>query len=116
MDVDHEEEPVSPSTSSSPSLAPGPFLTPNGVDHAKNDNVNGDGSPVPPPHRAPPAEPQPPPKPTIDAEACKAAGNKFFKMGDYDKAIKEYSKGVLMTTCFQASTHAGCANTMFCSN
>ena len=93
MDLD-QEEPVSPSTSSSPSLAPGPFSLPNGVDHAKNENVNGGGSPVPPPHRAPPAEPQPASKSTIDAEACKAAGNKFFKMGDYDKAIREYTKGV----------------------
>ncbi|MCJ1248601.1 hypothetical protein MMC30_005819 [Trapelia coarctata] len=93
MDID-QEDPISPSTSSSPSLAPGPFSVPNGVDHARNDNVNGDGSPVPPPHGAPPAEPQAPPKPTIDAEACKAAGNKFFKMGDYDKAIKEYGKAI----------------------
>jgi len=93
MDVD-QEDPVSPSTSSSPSLALGSFSVSNGVDHAMNDNVNGEGSPVPPPHRALPVEPQPPPKRTIDAEACKAAGNKFFKMGDYEKAIKEYSKGV----------------------
>ena len=99
MDVD-QEEPLSPSTSSSPSLAPGAFSAHNGVDHAMNDNVNGDGSPVPPPHRAPPTEPQPSPKPTIDAEACKAAGNKFFKIGDYDKAIKEYSKGVLHKDMF----------------
>lgn len=99
MDAD-QEEPLSPSTSSSPSLAPGPFAAPNGVEHVKNDTVNGDGTPVPPPHRAPPTEPQPPPKPTIDAEVCKAAGNKFFKMGDYDKAIKEYSKGVFHSDVF----------------
>ena len=29
-----------------------------------------------------------------DAEACKAAGNKFFKAKDYDRAIKEYTKGM----------------------
>ena len=41
-------------------------------------------SPVPPPHRSP----------SVDAEACKAAGNKFFRMQDFDKAIKEYSKAL----------------------
>jgi DnaJ family protein C protein 7 len=46
-------------------------------------------SPTPPPHRSP----LPPPKPAVDAEACKAAGNKFFKAHDYEKAIKEYTKG-----------------------
>jgi DnaJ family protein C protein 7 len=35
-----------------------------------------------------------PPVPTIDAEACKAAGNKFFKARDFDKAVEEYSKGM----------------------
>ena len=87
-----QDEPVVPSSSSSPSMAAGAFPTPNGVDHGM-ENVNSDGSPVPPPHRVP-AEPPQPPKPTIDAEAFKAAGNKFFKMRDYDKAIREYSKGM----------------------
>ncbi|OAP59124.1 hypothetical protein AYL99_06422 [Fonsecaea erecta] len=44
-------------------------------------------SPTPPPHRVPPA-------PKVDAEACKAAGNKFFKAKDYDRAIVEYTKAV----------------------
>ena len=93
MDVD-QEEPVSPSPISPPPVSPGPFGDINGVDHME-DVRNGDGSPVPPPHRIPvPNEPQPPPKPSIDAEACKAAGNKFFKQRDYDKAIREYSKGL----------------------
>lgn len=48
----------------------------NGTDEGK--------SPTPPPHR---------PQPTVDAEACKAAGNKFFKAKDYKKAIAEYTKG-----------------------
>ena len=92
MDTE-QDEPVLPSSSSSPSMVSGAFPASNGVDHGM-ENGNGDSSPVPPPHRVP-AEPPAPPRPTIDAEACKAAGNKFFKMGDYDKAIREYSKGVL---------------------
>lgn len=97
MDVD-QEEPKSPSTSSAASGS-GPFAPTNGVDH-ENATGNGDAVPVPPPHRSP-VETQSPPKPTIDAEACKSAGNKFFKMGDYDKAIREYGRGVL-----KASPHS----------
>ncbi|ETN46126.1 uncharacterized protein HMPREF1541_00310 [Cyphellophora europaea CBS 101466] len=44
-------------------------------------------SPTPPPHRV-----QPTPK--VDPEACKAAGNKFFKAKDYDRAVQEYTKAV----------------------
>lgn len=51
--------------------------------------MNGDDSPVPPPHKAP----SPPPKPAHDPEACKATGNKYFKAKDYSRAIEEYSKG-----------------------
>ncbi|MCJ1387172.1 hypothetical protein MMC18_000012 [Xylographa bjoerkii] len=91
MDVDQEESVMSSPTSftSGPS---GTFTSTNAVDQGSA-SANGDVSPVPPPHRAP-VEPQLPPKPTIDAEACKTAGNKFFKMGDYDKAIREYTKAV----------------------
>jgi DnaJ homolog subfamily C member 7 len=32
--------------------------------------------------------------PTVDAEAFKTAGNKFFKMKDYGKAIREYTKAI----------------------
>jgi hypothetical protein len=39
-----------------------------------------------------------PAKPPVDAEACKTSGNKFFKAKDYDKAVKEYSKGMLSVT------------------
>lgn len=41
--------------------------------------------PTPPPHMSKP--------PPVDAEACKLAGNKFFKGGDYARAIQEYTKG-----------------------
>ncbi|KAF9636763.1 Tetratricopeptide TPR-1 [Lasiodiplodia theobromae] len=51
--------------------------------------TNGDNAaPPPPPHRTPTS---PPP---VDAEACKAAGNKFFKAKDYPKAIQEYTKAI----------------------
>lgn len=32
-------------------------------------------------------------EPPVDAEACKALGNKFFKTKQYEKAIEEYTKG-----------------------
>lgn len=62
--------------------APGAFPgeEPNGVDDRD------EKSPTPPPHRL-----QPTPK--VDPEACKAAGNKFFKAKDYDRAVQEYTKG-----------------------
>ena len=60
---------------------------PNGVTNGVNGHAESERSPTPPPHK-------PPPKPPIDAEACKAAGNKFFKAKDYYKAIDEYSKGL----------------------
>jgi len=59
----------------------------NGVDG--HEDMNGDESPAPPPHKTP----SPPPKPAFDAEACKATGNKYFKAKDYTRAIAEYTKG-----------------------
>ena len=72
--------------------------------------VNGSSQPPTPSHEAPGAfpdeatngvsdsdekSPTPPPhKPQVDPEACKAAGNKFFKAKDYDRAIEEYTKGM----------------------
>ncbi|EXJ89405.1 hypothetical protein A1O3_02472 [Capronia epimyces CBS 606.96] len=58
-------------------------------DGTTTNGVNGhdERSPTPPPHRVPAA-------PKVDPEACKAAGNKFFKAKDYDKAIEEYTKAV----------------------
>ena len=52
-------------------------------------DMNGDKSPIPPPHNVT----SPPPKPAHDAEACKATGNKYFKAKDFTKAIAEYTKG-----------------------
>ncbi|MCJ1481131.1 hypothetical protein MMC06_001287 [Schaereria dolodes] len=90
MDVDQEDSvPASPSSPSS--NTPGAFSNPNESNHING--VNGDAGPVPPPHLVS-TDVSPQPKPMIDAEACKVAGNKFFKMKDYDKAIREYSKAI----------------------
>ncbi|KAI9872777.1 MAG: hypothetical protein M1830_001207 [Pleopsidium flavum] len=93
MEIDQDEDGPASSLPSSPppAMSPGPFTGTNGVNGVNG--ANNDGSPVPPPHKTP-TSPPPQPKPTVDAEACKAAGNKFFKAKDYDKAIKEYSKAI----------------------
>lgn len=86
--------------SSPPPRSPGFFQEING---GTNDDRNGDSSPIPPPHgiktTSPPplawSQPpqQPPQQPSVDAEACKSLGNKYFIAKDYKKAIKEYTKG-----------------------
>lgn len=86
--------PLEPST-------PGSFPTANGT----NGNMS-EQSPTPPPHRVL-TSPIPPPKPAVDAEACKAAGNKFFKAKDYERAITEYTKGSILM-------HAQGSATLFC--
>lgn len=89
MDMDHDESlPSAPS--SPPPLAPGAFQEMNGG--INDDRINGNSSPVPPPHRTNPFS-SPPPQPTIDPEACKSLGNKYFITKDYKKAIAEYTKG-----------------------
>lgn len=53
----------------------------------QTNGVNGtseERSPTPPPHRS---------SPTADADSFKLAGNKFFKDGDYSRAVQEYNKG-----------------------
>jgi DnaJ family protein C protein 7 len=77
-----------------PEVPPGAFPTTNGVngEHGR-ESTDGEEGPVPPPHRTP-TSPEPE-VPKVDAEACKAAGNKFYKAGQYDKAIAEYTKGLL---------------------
>lgn len=97
MEVD-ADPPENPST-------PMAWQQMNGADN--EDHANGDASPVPPPHGSNPAT-SPPPKPSIDPEACKALGNKYFKAKDYSKAVQEYSKGrvsamVLLTLHFHPS-------------
>ncbi|KAK5125419.1 hypothetical protein LTR85_000528 [Meristemomyces frigidus] len=71
---------------------PGAFPQTNGVNGEHKEEE--DAKPVPPPHRTP-ASPSPEPeKPAVDAEACKAAGNKFYKAKQYEKAIAEYTKAI----------------------
>ena len=69
------------------SEASGPHQNINGV--SDHDQMNGDGSPIPPPHKTP----SPPPKPAYDPGVCKATGNKYFKAKDYTRAVQEYTKG-----------------------
>lgn len=50
-------------------------------------NGDNDRSPTPPPHRSPP--------PNSDGgESFKLAGNKFYKQGEYERAIQEYNKAL----------------------
>lgn len=92
MDTD-SNEPVSSQDAESPATplktAPGGFPeNVNGTLNGVNWDYGDEKSPTPPPHRVPMAE-----TPKIDAEAAKAAGNKFFKAKDYPRAIAEYTKG-----------------------
>jgi DnaJ family protein C protein 7 len=74
--------------SSSPDDSPLAFSSsePNGFHAEKTEQT-----PTPPPHASVPPPPVPPPQ--VDPEACKLAGNKFFKAGDFARAIQEYTKG-----------------------
>ena len=72
----------------------------NGVtgEHTQSSENEGDEGPAPPPHRTPTSPSPQPEMPKVDAEACKAKGNKFYKAGQYEKAIEEYSRGSLHFT------------------
>lgn len=85
-----ERPPTPMDIDSSPSSAPGAFPMSNGVDGDKEND-----SPRPPPHRSSTGGSMKV-EDAGDAEASKAAGNKFFKAKQFDKAIAEYTKG----TCF----------------
>ena len=90
MDVDELQVPTSPVKTSPPvtpsQSAPGAFPDPTTNGDTNGVNGHDEKSPTPPPHKEPPLPP-------VDAEACKAAGNKFFKAKDYPRAIMEYTKG-----------------------
>lgn len=104
MDVDYDSR--APSVPSSPPpMSPGIYQ-----DLGRDEDRNGDSSPIPPPHginttsspspapktpfpAPPPVQPLQPQLPTIDAEACKTLGNKYFIAKDYKKAVKEYTRG-----------------------
>lgn len=93
MDVDGSDQngvasPPPPSPPLTPSqAAPGAF--PENTNGPSTEMNGEDKSPTPPPHRTPM-------KPPVDAEACKAAGNKFFKARDYLRAVTEYTKGATL--------------------
>ncbi len=82
-----------------------PMSGTNGMNGGHDREAEGDGEgeeqqPVPPPHMTPasPVAAQQPAKPAVDAEACKAQGNKFYKAQQYDKAVEEYTKGLCATS------------------
>jgi len=86
MSTDGEPpSPIDIKMSPSPPPTPGAFPPTNGVNGSDENEI-----PKPPPHKVASPKPEEPP---VDAEACKAAGNKFFKAKQYDKAIAEYTKG-----------------------
>lgn len=88
MDVDRETPAAasSPPNQSSPKF-PGAANPPLNGDNAANSE-----GPPPPPHRSNPSSPVPTAE--DEAEAYKAAGNKFFKEKDYRNAIIQYTKGM----------------------
>ena len=83
--MDLDDPPTTANGASQPATpaqeTPGAF--PNGNGDANGVSDHEEKSPTPPPHK-----PQ-----KVDPEACKAAGNKYFKAKDYDRAVQEYSKG-----------------------
>ncbi|KAH7354312.1 small glutamine-rich tetratricopeptide repeat-containing protein A [Plectosphaerella cucumerina] len=104
MDVDRESTgaPSSPSTPAAASAAapqPAPQTAfsvpiPNGlnINTAVNGTSGGEDAPMPPPHKSNPSSPVPTTE--DEAEAYKAAGNRFFKDKDFKNAIVQYSKAV----------------------
>jgi DnaJ family protein C protein 7 len=104
MDVDRESTgaPSSPSTPAAASAAapqPAPQTAfsvpiPNGlnINTAVNGTSGGEDAPMPPPHKSNPSSPVPTTE--DEAEAYKAAGNRFFKDKDFKNAIVQYSKGM----------------------
>ncbi|UNI14029.1 hypothetical protein JDV02_000710 [Purpureocillium takamizusanense] len=97
MDIDREPPVNGNGAAPSSSSSPPPPVTPNPSAQA-NFSVpipNGtahDEAPAPPPHKSNPSSPVP--TPMEDAEAYKAAGNRFFKERIYSKAIEQYTKAV----------------------
>lgn len=80
-DAENHGDPMVESTPEPASRAP----TANGVNgHQQTDDAA--SSPI--------AQPDSPQPPSVDAEACKEAGNKFYKAKQYDQAIEEYTKAI----------------------
>ncbi|PVH87041.1 TPR-like protein [Cadophora sp. DSE1049] len=92
MDIDSEGPNGAPTSPPPQPNMPGAFDSPkpNGTPAAPNSE-----GPVPPPHKSNPTSPAAASPPTAEeAEAFKAAGNKFYKAKEYKKAIEEYTKAV----------------------
>ena len=89
--MDSDRETPAPSS-------PVPGKSPVAANGMNGDDRQEASPPPPPPHRTPTSPQQengPQQSPSADAEAYKAAGNKFFKAKEYGRAIQEYSKGSL---------------------
>ncbi|KUJ21035.1 TPR-like protein [Mollisia scopiformis] len=100
MDVDTEGPVAAPTSPPTQPNLPPTFETPTPKTNGTNGPANGpkekeQEGPTPPPHKSTPTSPTPAPGPAVDeAEAFKAAGNKFYKAKEYKKAIEEYTKAV----------------------
>lgn len=88
MDVDRGASAAPPS---SPPVQPRVTIPIPSPTNGNKENTNGEGPP-PPPHKSNPSSPVPTTE--DEAEAYKAAGNKFFKERDYRNAIIQYTQAV----------------------
>ena len=87
MDIDRE----SSTTPQIPVAAPTPIPAPSQNSPITNGvpNENEERSPTPPPHRSSPSQALS----DDGGESFKLMGNRFYKLGDYNRAIEEYNKG-----------------------
>lgn len=99
MDIDTPSSPlasVTPSSSAPGKESSTSTTPPTSTTASTTTTTNGapsteetERSPTPPPHTVP----TDPAKRPVDPEQFKLTGNKYFKAGEYQKAILEYSKG-----------------------
>ena len=90
MDIDSK----GPDGKSSPAATRTPSYFGQSSTEANSDQQSdGLSSPIPPPHRDN-QTPSQPARPSVDTEACKALGNKYFVAKDYTRAIQEYTRAV----------------------
>jgi DnaJ family protein C protein 7 len=98
MDIDRDtpSSPLAPLAKESSTSSATPASTAASTATTTSSTTNGapstaetERSPTPPPHTVP----TDPTKRPVDPEAFKLTGNKYFKAGEYQKAILEYSKG-----------------------
>lgn len=97
--VESTPQPVSPGGTPPPGAFP---MSNGGVKVNGDAEGNGDDEegPQPPPHKTPPnGEAENGVGGKEEAEERKAAGNKFYKAKQYDKAVEEYTKGMLLAWC-----------------